>query len=198
MILEVLNLHHFYSVVATGADSVGGIAGAGLSGTEIVSEVDSMTAGVSTTGTASGLGDTDGVASGVASGNGDTDGVASGVDSGAGLTTTGVELAANPRRAGRFYYPNIAEFIGYVIAGKVLKNVRSLMIIMDYYNCSNLYFPLQIISRYTESNTRYYMRQLCNALAYLHSANIVHGDLKLENLVINVYELSISPFKTKS
>src|SRR3990167_4457000 len=84
-------------------------------------------------------------------------------------------------------HPNIAEFIGYVIAGKVLKNVRSLMIIMDYYNCSNLYFPLQIISRYTESNTRYYMRQLCNALAYLHSANIVHGDLKLENLVIQCH-----------
>lgn len=39
--------------------------------------------------------------------------------------------------------------------------------------------------KFTESEIKYYLIQVLNALSYLHARNIIHRDLKLGNLFLN-------------
>lgn len=48
---------------------------------------------------------------------------------------------------------------------------------------------------FTENEAKYYFRQLIKGVEYLHSEDIVHRDLKLENLVLDKdFQLKIVDF----
>ncbi|KAF7347173.1 Protein kinase domain-containing protein [Mycena venus] len=47
------------------------------------------------------------------------------------------------------------------------------------------------------SCVRYYAAQLADAIQYMHSKNVIHGDLKLENLLLNdAFQIKITGFGT--
>lgn len=48
--------------------------------------------------------------------------------------------------------------------------------------------------RIRESHTRTFLRQTVNAMAYLHSVNVVHRDLKLSNILLKNFTVKIADF----
>jgi len=60
----------------------------------------------------------------------------------------------------------------------------TLFIVMELMEGGELYEEIVKRKSFTEKDASYLMKQLLEALAYLHSKGIVHRDLKLENLLI--------------
>ena len=67
----------------------------------------------------------------------------------------------------------------------VLQTPRHIFIIMEY--CEGKDFMDYILSKnyLTESEALKYFQQLINALFYLHSQNIVHSDVKIDNMLLD-------------
>ena len=86
----------------------------------------------------------------------------------------------------RLNHPNIAKLI------KVIDNESQihLLIIMEYCNggslseCLNKYIE-KYQRPFTEEIVQYLTRQIVEALIYIHGNNIIHRDLKLENIMIH-------------
>ena len=49
-----------------------------------------------------------------------------------------------------------------------------------------LSFHLQNIGRFTENQAKFYFGELLLALEYLHDKNIVHNNLKSENILLDI------------
>lgn len=68
-------------------------------------------------------------------------------------------------------------------------NQPRIMLMMGQASCSSLYdyieFYHQVIPRHTIPQL---FRQICEGLEYLHSKNVVHGDIKEENILIGQLE----------
>merc|ERR1712223_1348656 len=64
-------------------------------------------------------------------------------------------------------------------------------IVMNLLNGSPFFVHLCEETSYTESSVANYMKQLLDGLDYLHSRNIVHLDLKPENLIVDTAKKSI-------
>ena len=78
-------------------------------------------------------------------------------------------------------HPNIVKIIEFYSASKAY------YIITDYCSCGELYN--QIKFQYNEYQLSVLFYQVFSGLYYLHSKNIVHRDLKLENILISEMEL---------
>lgn len=59
---------------------------------------------------------------------------------------------------------------------------------MDFATKGDLYKFLQKRKSLTEVETKHIMYQLCRAIHYIHSKNIIHRDLKLENILLDSYD----------
>lgn len=66
---------------------------------------------------------------------------------------------------------------------------------MDYVCGGELFDYIQQRGRIHEEAARTFMRQLVDAVGYMHRMGIVHRDLKLENILVDEYDnLLISDF----
>ena len=77
-------------------------------------------------------------------------------------------------------HPNIVKILEFYSTEKAY------YIITDYCSCGELYN--QIKHQYTENQLAVLFYQLFSGLCYLHANNIVHRDLKLENILISQIE----------
>ena len=82
-------------------------------------------------------------------------------------------------------HPNIAKFVD------IKKTKNHYYIIMEYCNGGELYKTLE---KYMEKNNnkpftqeivQHLMRQIISAFQYIHRKNIIHRDIKLENILLN-------------
>ena len=65
---------------------------------------------------------------------------------------------------------------------------------MEYASHGDL-FDFVLAKPFEEKLARYYMIQLLNVLDYIHTMNIYHRDLKLENLFLdNEFQLKVGDF----
>merc|ERR1740128_299442 len=75
-------------------------------------------------------------------------------------------------------HENVVQFL------KHFEDSENIYILLE--NCSkkSLVHVLKVRHVVTESETRYYMKQLVNGVQYIHQQNIIHRDLKLGNLFL--------------
>ena len=72
-----------------------------------------------------------------------------------------------------------------------LENKNHLLLVMEYCNggtlsdCLRKYININKTKGFTEEIIQRIMRQIVNALYYIHSNNIIHRDLKLQNIMVN-------------
>lgn len=89
----------------------------------------------------------------------------------------------------RLDHPNVIKLY------QVMETENECYIIMEYAQGGELIDYIAARDRLTESEARKYFRQIISALDHCHSANVVHRDLKLENLLLNEKrEILISDF----
>ena len=61
-----------------------------------------------------------------------------------------------------------------------------ILIIMEYISCGDLLTFVRKRSKLSENVARYIFKQIIEALNYIHSNNIIHRDIKLDNILIDL------------
>lgn len=78
---------------------------------------------------------------------------------------------------------------------EVFATSTKILLVLELVEGGELFDKIDQAGRFTEEQARFYMRQLCDGLAYCHSMNICHRDLKPENLLLDKNgDLKISDF----
>ncbi len=54
---------------------------------------------------------------------------------------------------------------------------------MEYVNGGELFFHLTRERRFSESKSRFYCAEICCAIGFLHSNNIIYRDIKVNNQI---------------
>ncbi|KAH7956794.1 testis-specific serine/threonine-protein kinase 3 [Rhipicephalus sanguineus] len=85
------------------------------------------------------------------------------------------ELAIIPK----LKHPNIVHVYD------VLEIKRKVFIVMELATQGDLLLKITNDGRFSESKAFHYFEQICDAVAYLHKKNIVHRDLKCENVLLS-------------
>lgn len=63
---------------------------------------------------------------------------------------------------------------------------KYIMIIMEYVSCGDLLSFVRKRSKLSETIAKLIFRQIIEALQYIQSQNIVHRDIKLDNILIDL------------
>lgn len=75
-------------------------------------------------------------------------------------------------------HPNIVKLY------ELYQDPRNYFLITEYLEGGELFERLQTDKVFSERKAAGYMKQLLSAVAYCHERNIIHRDLKLENLLL--------------
>ena len=75
-------------------------------------------------------------------------------------------------------HPNIVNLI------EVLKSNKFYCLVLEYISGMTLFDILKFKKRFSENESKEVASQLIGAISYMHSKNILHRDLKLENILI--------------
>eukprot|EP01012_Entosiphon_sulcatum_P038013 TRINITY_DN4904_c0_g2_i1.p1 TRINITY_DN4904_c0_g2~~TRINITY_DN4904_c0_g2_i1.p1 ORF type:complete len:1227 (+),score=159.88 TRINITY_DN4904_c0_g2_i1:225-3905(+) len=89
------------------------------------------------------------------------------------------EMLNEIRLLSTFRHDNIVAYLGSAVLG------RNLMIVMEYVPCGSLCFILRHFGKLAPRSVAHYTRHIVRGLAYLHSRNIVHRDIKPGNLLLD-------------
>jgi len=87
-------------------------------------------------------------------------------------------------------HQNIVNILGYGSDGYVKKpsgrEIKNLVFILLEYIPGGLLFDLcQTCGGMGEDAGRYFLNQMIDVLSYMQSKNVVHRDLKLENILVD-------------
>lgn len=86
-------------------------------------------------------------------------------------------------------HPNVIKLF------EVLKSDSSLYLIMEYASRGDLYSILNTKTKFSETESRHYFRQIISGLVYCHSKGYAHRDLKLENIFLgDLNDIKIGDF----
>lgn len=85
-------------------------------------------------------------------------------------------------------HPNIIKYRGHG------ENEHFYFILTDKCNQGNLRNVLRLKKRFSELETRYIIFQLSNALKYLHQMNLIHRDIKLDNIFLHENKVQLGDF----
>lgn len=79
----------------------------------------------------------------------------------------------------RLHHPNIVKFF------EVIENASFIYIVMEYLTGGTLAEELSVSKKITEAKSRKYITQIMVTLIYLHQCNIMHRDIKAENIMLD-------------
>ncbi|KAI1148328.1 serine/threonine-protein kinase [Nemania diffusa] len=86
-------------------------------------------------------------------------------------------------------HPSILGFYGW------FHDSRRVFIILEYAAGGELYKVLQQEGSFSEQRAAKYVAQVASSLIYLHSKNVMHRDMKPENILVGLYgELKLADF----
>jgi len=97
-------------------------------------------------------------------------------------------------------HPNIIQLIDYDWESKLIQSSGAqkdvLTVVLELATGGDLFNYIFALNRgFSEPIARYYFKQLIDAIEFLHTNNVVHRDLKLENLLLDDnYDLKIADF----
>lgn len=77
-----------------------------------------------------------------------------------------------------FRHPNIIRLI------ETMRSTSKFYIVMEYAEGGDLFNYLREHGRFSEKNTRFFFRQILQAVEFCHSRGLTHRDIKLENVVL--------------
>ena len=77
-------------------------------------------------------------------------------------------------------HPNITKIL------EMFEDEKYFMIIMEYINGGNLFSFVKKRRKLSEKTAKFLFRQIILGIKYIHEQNIVHRDIKLENLLIDL------------
>ena len=77
-------------------------------------------------------------------------------------------------------HPNITKIL------EMFEDEKYFMIIMEYINGGNLFSFVKKRRKLSEKTAKFLFRQIIQGIKYIHEQNIVHRDIKLENLLIDL------------
>lgn len=87
-------------------------------------------------------------------------------------------------------HPNIIKILEFGENGTVLKpSGRSLtglvFIVLEFVSGGLLFDLCQLLGGLGEDGGRFFFRQMIDSIEYMHSKNVAHRDLKLENILVD-------------
>ena len=77
-------------------------------------------------------------------------------------------------------HPNITKILEH------FESEKYYLIIMEYINGGNLFSFVKKRRKLSEKTAKFLFRQIIEGIKYIHSKNIVHRDIKLENILIDI------------
>ena len=85
-------------------------------------------------------------------------------------------------------YPYICKFYEAFLDHKYVH------LVVEYCKDGDLYSKLELVGRFKEADAKRIVRQCLLALSHLHSQNIAHRDVKLENILVNGEDIKLIDF----
>lgn len=77
-------------------------------------------------------------------------------------------------------HPNVVKFY------ETFESRNHILIIMEYISCGDLLSFVRKRTKLSEKVAKFIFRQIVEALQYIHSKNIIHRDIKLDNILIDL------------
>jgi doublecortin-like kinase 1/2 len=67
-----------------------------------------------------------------------------------------------------------------------IDTTTNMYLVMELVRGGDLFDAITRVTKFSENQSKVMIKHLASALAYLHSVNIVHRDVKPENLLVSI------------